>query len=823
LEKVTHTNELCALALTHRDLHALVTPQIYSRFDIVWPEGGENAGPRAGVDALTFGLATLVMADDVFGEAQWQREQREHQAQQTGTIASPTKRKRPLSDMAIRRRRGNYYAQYIRKFSLGNGPKELVDDYLTYKEQGKMLGTLVALALARMKRLEAFIWDMPTGVLGDVWTSLTYLGERENCRLDRVWVRCHDNAALTREQSGAPESPEVVGRSIATRFALDRVVHPSFSELPPLKSLSVLDVDELQYLDEMAVLIERSLDTMRELRVGIAKQVKNMDWTRPWDGEGAEQIDHADPTRSTRTIDEKRLGGVMGVLTGRFYDLKQRNPPRHLMRRLRRRSSSAQLAQSGNPQQSVAPVAASSEVAQAVEPQASTSHDPDTAPMEESAASTGPATDHTPHSPMLGRQPSMESFEPSSPETTHASPPRHIVGDSKADHDSCGEEEEQEEKPTGDAPKLRLDILELEHVVLHLPVLENALDWTRLTSLTLLDCPNHEMLWRALRREYAPRDSSTLRIKITKARDGRPKGTIRRCSEPQVERTPLRLKHICTSNVSPSLVSFIKEALPENSLEAVYFTDPSGTTDVEIASLFRGVIKRHRKSLRRVYIESCRRNSSGSVPGSLSWKKWCLNRKILKFATSQMPLLRELGACVSYQKDWFYLLQRLPCAPQLRSLYIRRVSTYGEASGVIAPKDLAMQIMHTVSLRPAMELCYIGIMDKCFEIQEGNRQSGDRGEPGTTLVEGDDDDDDDERRGLEEDDEDEASEDDAGAHTNPAMSTSFDDDEETEAEDSGAESAESEDSEEGHSRFRLREILFYDDKVDIFRARHGRL
>jgi len=134
-----------------------------------------------------------------------------------------------------------------------------------------------------------------------------------------------------------------------------------------------------------------------------------------------------------------------------------------------------------------------------------------------------------------------------------------------------------------------------------------------------------------------------------------------------------------------------------------------------------------------------------------------------------------------------------------------------------------MQIMHTVSLRPTMQLCYVGIMDKCFEIQEGNRQFAERGETGTTLVEGEDDDDDDDRRGLDEDDEDEASEDEGGGNANPAMSTSFDDEEETEAEDSDAESTESEDSEQGHSRFRLREILFYDDKVDVFRARHGRL
>ena len=211
------------------------------------------------------------MADDVFGEAQWQRERA-----QADLSSHSTKRNKPLSDQQIRKRRGNYYSQYIRKFSLGNGPKDLVDDYLTNKEQGKMLGTLVALALARMKRLEAFIWDMPTGILGDVWTSLSYLGDREDCRLERVWVRWHDNAALTREQSGHPDGPETVGRSLAPRYALERVEHPNFSDLPPLKSLSVLDIDELQYLDEMSVLIERSLDKLRELRVGMAKQILSL-------------------------------------------------------------------------------------------------------------------------------------------------------------------------------------------------------------------------------------------------------------------------------------------------------------------------------------------------------------------------------------------------------------------------------------------------------------------------------------------------------------------------------------------------------------------
>src|SRR3954470_23939429 len=61
--QVTHTNDLTALALTHSALHNLAIPHIYSRFDIVWPDAHATADPRTGVDALTYGLATLCMGD----------------------------------------------------------------------------------------------------------------------------------------------------------------------------------------------------------------------------------------------------------------------------------------------------------------------------------------------------------------------------------------------------------------------------------------------------------------------------------------------------------------------------------------------------------------------------------------------------------------------------------------------------------------------------------------------------------------------------------------------------------------------------------------
>ena len=117
LRELTHTNDLTSLALTHSALHALVIPHIYSRFDIVWPDANATFENRMGVDALTYGLATLVMAQDVFGEAPYQQVQ--HTCYQCGhqnhSLVQPPHNSRKI-------RRGNYFAQFTRKFSLGNGP-----------------------------------------------------------------------------------------------------------------------------------------------------------------------------------------------------------------------------------------------------------------------------------------------------------------------------------------------------------------------------------------------------------------------------------------------------------------------------------------------------------------------------------------------------------------------------------------------------------------------------------------------------------------------------------------------------------------------------
>ncbi|PSK42471.1 Eukaryotic peptide chain release factor GTP-binding subunit [Elsinoe australis] len=831
VKNLTHTNDLTSTALVHSALHSLAIPHIYSRFDIVWPDGSAAGEPRGGVDALTYGLATLNMAEDVFGEAEWQREKRQRKTEVKSGHS------RQASERQIRKRRGNYYARYIRKFSLGNGPSDWVEEYLTNKEAGKMLGTLVALAIARMKSLESFVWDMPTGILNDVWTSLSYLGDREDgepCRLEKLWIRWHKNTMLYPHMPPPPQDPVVPLLRINQSNALVRTEHPSFSMLPPLKSLSVLDIDEMQYLDEMSVLIGRSLDKLTELRVGISTDCRRDDWAANWIGDNYEQIDLSNPVRSTVTIGGRRRGGVLGVLTSSFLDLKQRDSPRTSMHRLRRISGAVPLIPSTNndisiggvappvlqPASTVLPATQSDTPALAANPQeqiykpsheVTASEVPDAqqhilgaaVPPPHPANTTQDSADPFQNSGTVP-QPARSPEEPESPPIAKAAPaPSNVYVD------------QTEEPPR----RLKLETLELEWVQLSIPVLTAALDWTRLTSITLLNCEHHDDLWLALHEEHA-KDVRAARNSLL-LNSPRPRRTSISIPHPSAVR--LRLKNIHTNTVSLPLIRFVNECLAPNTLESLYLQDHTGANpSVPLETIFSAVIKLHRFSLRRLLIDSCKRKKSGSIARSASWKRWALTQDQIRYLTTpgKMPALKELGFCIEYGAAWHFFKQRLPGLPGLRSLYIPRYSSPYDAPEP-APKEVAMQLLDCVVFNGHMELCYMGVYDKCFEILEGEQEvrrggvvvSSSRGRGEESSDEEDEED-------VEEDEDEEEDEEDEGEHV--AVGGVEGRRESTgDFEYVGSDEEDEEGGEDG--RLHIREILFYDDKVPIFRVRHGKL
>lgn len=524
-----------------------------------------------------------------------------------------------------------------------------------------MLGTLVALAIARMVNLETFVWDMPTGVLRDVWLALSSLADRtdgEDCRLERLWIRWHDNSMDTPlpppappmilnnvnvpppPNTGHPSGIAAAQPSIAlpqhfhtpVTSAIDRVEHPTFSVIPPLKSLSVLDIDELPYLDELSILIARSQTKLRELRIGIAPQAQQRDWVTAWEGDGIQQVDYEATWTGASAIGEKRLGGVLGILVGRVHNLRHSDeqPAQQLKSAGINVRSLGSLFKAGLTGAVPAPMIPLTDR----EPDNTTDHfghplDEPEIPEGVSIVDEMQALDiNLPESLFDGLQ------KDSSVPLREPSPPSIRGHDG---HDGADGISEQD-KLIG---KLKLEVLELERVPLSVPVLLKAFDWSMLTTLTLLNCSNHEQLWKSLRRTYTPRppypNGSPSSSKAYKA-----SYTLR-------SEYSLNLKKIHTNTVSPSLISFLKETLAPNSLEVLFLQEgrPYQST-VTIDAIYRGPLRRHRASLRKLMIDS----SEIGQDDSPRWRRWMLNRDILSFITSgRMNSLRELAVSVDY-KDW---------------------------------------------------------------------------------------------------------------------------------------------------------------------------
>jgi len=144
-----------------------------------------------------------------------------------------------------------------------------------------------------------------------------------------------------------------------------------------------------------------------------------------------------------------------------------------------------------------------------------------------------------------------------------------------------------------------------------------------------------------------------------------------------------------------------------------------------------------------------------------------------------------------------------------------------------------MQVVDMIFLRPEIELCYLGISNKCFEILENRCHddahssidipgSGLNGGPGDHDHTTDDDDGEDGDGSDDEADEEEDEEADDGTATEAVEAGGVEYDP-SDPGDSDVESSDSSDDDRSKLSLRLREILFYDDKVAVFKARHMRL
>ena len=679
------------------------------------------------------------MRDEIFSPPTCgcQKQNDHHNCGQYGqpnqTIRSPVYMKSQQVP-AWRRRRGNNFSQFTRKFSLGNGPADWVQEYLISKEGGKMLGTLVALAIARMPNLETFVWDMPTGVLRDVWSALSSLGDRwdgQDPRLEKIWIRWHDNKSIispgVQQTNTIPASSPTGGTHVAdphsghlglvgnpflasdinanlTRLqkSYREVEHPSFSILPALKSVTVLDIDEPAYLDEMSVLIERSAERLRELRVGAASLNSAGRWPSFTHANSPESL------QSDSSMDYLTSGGMLGMIMSKLYDCRvQSQRPSIALRDNQTPTKpiditpnthdqttaqdativSTQL--SGNPTDEHDGIedllAQTASVSLAVTQLASPhpegeSYSGEAAATESSGQTSESASLIAQHDASISQRPvelgsDLDPIDGTSGlapvsllnSMWNGSPPveracSHIPAISSQEGQITVRilKDTPNARPAPKQRKLRLEVLELERIPMCVSVLQKTVDWTVLTSLTLLNCDSDEELWKALRRTYTPRPSSMIAPGANTTHSKRNSQIPQRRSALQsppgcpVEYR-LKLKKIHTNTVSPALISFLKETLAPNSLEWMFLQDRTHPiSKVTIDAIYRGPLRRHRSSLKKVMIDSDDRRAEG---GSRlhKWKRWMLNREVLLFIMSgKMSCLRELAVSIDY-KDWVHL------------------------------------------------------------------------------------------------------------------------------------------------------------------------
>ncbi|KAJ5908869.1 hypothetical protein N7495_001551 [Penicillium taxi] len=725
IKEVTHATDLTSLALTCSTLHGLAVPHMYSRFDIVWPESLNPTDDYSGVDALSYGLSTLVMGEDVFHQMPITRDDQSANACSncgcTGQGNNKATQKKQTST-GFSSRRGNHYAQYTRTFSIGNGPLIWVQEYSVNREIGKMLGTLVALAVARMDNLEAFIWDMPTGVVREIWLALGSLADRLNheCRLDRVWVRWHDNS----ENQARISTVTTTGSRLRN---YQHVEHPSLSVLPPLRNVAVLDIDEKAYVEEMAVLIERSRHRLVELRIGIAQKAHLSPWILC-----AKDNDAS----SDSLFDWPRIGGILSILTKRDVPASDDTPTA-----------------SSNPNLSTQPD-----------------------DMLGNSLTGDPFAKKRKH---VNLNNTDSARDDTSPPKTKVSSPQPVY----------------RFQPNND--KLNLQVFELERVPLSVSSLLPTLDWTRLTTLTLMQCEDHEQLWRALRRKYAPPPTLPKRLQNGDHSHANYSG----------HDYSLNIKHLRTDTVSPYLMLFIKDALAPNTLESVFLHEamPYEST-VQIEAIYRHIIRKHRLSLRRILIDASNRRDN---PLSIDrhWHKWMLNHEMIAFVTSgRMPQLKEIGMAMHY-RDWHYFLQRLPNMSQLRALYLPHIreSVHRDL------KELALQVLDIVSIRAELKIAYVGLEKKCYQILEGSSHESDPDfEDATNDEHSSDPDDDDNDDDLSDFGNGSIHDDDTPEQNQELLSSDISDDDD-----------EPDELCSSRTQFKLQEIPFDDDKISIFKARHG--
>lgn len=512
---------------------------------------------------------------------------------------------------------GNY-ARFTKDFCISNGEPHQVAKYSIATDSGRMMGTLAALALSRMINLQTFTWDMPTGIVRGVWRALANLGSETiqagtaRHPLQSVWVRLPNCEEASRRWPHRRRFPRQTANWSAHLRLLHRPVphseRPNFSVLSNLSSISVLSIDQVTYLEELSILIRKSVTQLCTVRISLTPSlcVESQEFCK-------EEHNVVHEFLSEPGMAALRANGVIGLLMSKIGDCDGRG---NTIRGSESQSIGNDVHRLEATQQKDLELSANSAGKQNVHITASSGDNVG------SLASTSSSerfrlSCYSPHPSVLGTL--MNKNQNHEKETQELSTSSEAT--SKFDERDDG----RLIAPVSQSrQQLKLEVLAFENVPLSVPVLMRAVDWRFLTDITILRCKSAEQLWEAFNESYFAQNeinsSTSTEEGVTTAQ------------------YPLRLRKVWTDALSNALISFLSDHVASNSLECLLLGAPSESDsrrDVSIHSLCHGLIQHHCSSLRK-----------------LSVANYGIDREIVTYITSgKMPRLQELALGINVY-DW---------------------------------------------------------------------------------------------------------------------------------------------------------------------------
>ncbi|KAL1953602.1 hypothetical protein VTO42DRAFT_2549 [Malbranchea cinnamomea] len=148
------------------------------------------------------------------------------------------------------------YASFIKEINLEasySADSDVADEFSYAKSCGKFLNTLILAILKKVKSLESFRWDIRVQMSPSLFEILGKL-----TTLHHLHVRLHPESSLVNTTLPGQNFPDG---------------NCTFSKFGNLKSLAVVEMDTLEYLDEIARCISSSAGTLKSLKLSISEKL----------------------------------------------------------------------------------------------------------------------------------------------------------------------------------------------------------------------------------------------------------------------------------------------------------------------------------------------------------------------------------------------------------------------------------------------------------------------------------------------------------------------------------------------------------------------